>query len=174
MKYCHQRLVLLCIPENGYGSRAPPFGPDMYFPQESPFMQNSRLFGSVQGSVPADYSCNMVKPDPDSFFGHACPSNPFVRPHYPHFPFSMQPMTSSAAAVRLQNPIQCQWVEVRITSLIFFGRLLKNCFVLLHFPFHFKFWKLTGLDNLQIIFDKRNLSFKSRPQFRHVPASVVC
>ncbi|VDN33453.1 unnamed protein product [Gongylonema pulchrum] len=109
---------------NGYGARTSSFGADMYFPQEAPFMQNQRLFGApVQGPVSVDHSRNLIKPDPDSFFGHTYPSSyPFARSPYPHFPFTMQAMSSSAATVRLQNPIQCLWVDRnRICNRLFYS-----------------------------------------------------
>lgn len=98
--------------ENGYGPRGSAFGSEMYFAPETPLMQNSCLFSSAPTSTATDYSYNLIKPDPETFFSHACSSNPFVRPHYPHFPFAMQPMTSNTSGNYLQNPIQCQWIEV--------------------------------------------------------------
>uniref|UniRef100_A0A915Q3M0 C2H2-type domain-containing protein n=2 Tax=Filarioidea TaxID=6295 RepID=A0A915Q3M0_9BILA len=109
--------------ENGYGTRGAAFGPDMYFAPETPFMQSPCLLNSVPTSTTADYSCNLIKPDPETLFSHACSSNPFVRPHYPHFPFTMQPMTSSTTGNNyLQNPIQCQWIERnRICGRLFYS-----------------------------------------------------
>ncbi|VDK61592.1 unnamed protein product [Anisakis simplex] len=71
-------------------------------------MQNTRLFGPIPQTT-GEYQRNFFKPDPEAFFGHGCPPNPFVRPTYPHFPFTVQAMTSTAP--RMQNPIQCEWVE---------------------------------------------------------------
>ncbi|VDO63973.1 unnamed protein product [Onchocerca flexuosa] len=95
----------------------------MYFTPEAPLMQNSCLFSSAPVSTTTDYSCNLIKSDPETFFGHACSSHPFVRPHYPHFPFSMQPMTSGTTGSNyLQNPIQCQWIERnRICGRLFYS-----------------------------------------------------
>ncbi|EJD74810.1 hypothetical protein LOAG_17927 [Loa loa] len=109
--------------ENGYGPRGATFGPDMYFASETPLMQNSCLFSSAPPSTATDYSYNLIKPDPEAFFGHACSSHPFVRPHYPHFPFAMQSMTSGTPSGNyLQNPIQCQWVERnRICGRLFYS-----------------------------------------------------
>ncbi|CAG9535695.1 unnamed protein product [Cercopithifilaria johnstoni] len=111
--------------ENGYGSRgAAAFGSDMHFVPETPLMQNSYLFSSASTSTSADYSYDLIKPDPETFFGHACSSHPFVRPHYPHFPFAMQPMTSNVTTGPnyLQNPIQCQWIERnRICGRLFYS-----------------------------------------------------
>ncbi|VDK74989.1 unnamed protein product [Anisakis simplex] len=97
-------------PKNNYPN-APPRPPDVYFPQEPPFMQNTRLFGPIPQTT-GEYQRNFFKPDPEAFFGHGCPPNPFVRPTYPHFPFTVQAMTSTAP--RMQNPIQCEWVEVSV------------------------------------------------------------
>ncbi|VDK75257.1 unnamed protein product [Litomosoides sigmodontis] len=116
---------LLIKNENSYGSRgAAAFGSDMYFNPEAPLMQNSCLFSSVSTSTATDYSYNLIKPDPEAFFGHTCSPHPFVRPHYSHFPFAMQPMTSSATAGSnyLQSPIQCQWIERnRICGRLFYS-----------------------------------------------------
>ncbi|KAM3728955.1 Zinc finger protein ZIC [Dirofilaria immitis] len=107
--------------ENGYGSRGATFTSDMYFTPDAPLMQNSCLFNAAPVSAATDYSCNLIKSDPETFFGHA--AHPFVRPHYPHFPFTMQPMTSGATGGNyLQNPIQCQWIERnRICGRLFYS-----------------------------------------------------
>lgn len=100
------------ISETGYHS-APTRPSEIYFSQDPSFMQNSRLFGSIPTTA-GDYSRSFLKPDPDAFFNHGCPTNPFVRPAYPHFPFAVQAMTS--AGPRMQSPIQCEWLEVSITT----------------------------------------------------------
>ncbi|VDM41557.1 unnamed protein product [Toxocara canis] len=98
---------LFIKPESGYHS-APGRPTDVYFPQDSSFMPNSRFFGSMP-STAGEYPRNFLKPDPDAFFGPACATNPFVRPAYPHFPFAVQAMTS--AGPHIQSPIQCEWLE---------------------------------------------------------------
>uniref|UniRef100_A0AAF5RY54 Uncharacterized protein n=1 Tax=Wuchereria bancrofti TaxID=6293 RepID=A0AAF5RY54_WUCBA len=99
--------------ENGYGSCDATFAPDMYFAPETQFIQNSCLFNSAPATTGTDYSYNLIKSDPETFFGHACSSHPFVQPHYSHFPFAVQSMTSGTPSGNyIQNPIQCQWVEV--------------------------------------------------------------
>uniref|UniRef100_A0A914S674 C2H2-type domain-containing protein n=1 Tax=Parascaris equorum TaxID=6256 RepID=A0A914S674_PAREQ len=109
---------LFIKPETGYHS-APTRPSDVYFPQDPSFMQNSRLFGPIPTTA-GDYPRSFLKPDPDAFFNHGCPTNPFVRPAYPHFPFAVQAMTS--AGPRMQSPIQCEWLERnRICNRVFYS-----------------------------------------------------
>uniref|UniRef100_A0A1I8EFS9 C2H2-type domain-containing protein n=1 Tax=Wuchereria bancrofti TaxID=6293 RepID=A0A1I8EFS9_WUCBA len=109
--------------ENGYGSCDATFAPDMYFAPETQFIQNSCLFNSAPATTGTDYSYNLIKSDPETFFGHACSSHPFVQPHYSHFPFAVQSMTSGTPSGNyIQNPIQCQWVERnRICGRLFYS-----------------------------------------------------
>lgn len=87
-----------------------PFCSDAYLqPAADAFIQNPRIFEKNQLSH-ADYDRSFIKSDNAIFGQNAYGTSPFVRPHYPHFPFSTHPMTSATS--RLPTPILCQWIEV--------------------------------------------------------------